>query len=305
MHADCDCVGIDWGTTHRRLYALGSRGEALRTLEDDDGVSSCRGRFEESLARGLQQLEVTPRRVVMSGMVGSAMGWQLVPYVDASVALSDLPKRLVSLKTSTGKSPAWVVPGYCVRDAQGNPDVMRGEETQLLGAWAMGYTNGLFVLPGTHSKWVEVVNGKIVQLRTYMTGELFSLLCSHGTLAAAAAGSEQQWDNAVFDQGVLAGRQGDLTGQLFGARARVVCSDMEACHVHASISGLLIGSEFKDALNKVGARHPSEPIRVLGASSLARHYEQAARLLGRAVEILEPNAAYVRGIAYIQQHGDF
>lgn len=307
MHDECLLVGVDWGTTHRRLYALGADAQLLGMEADGEGAVACRGRFAQSLASGLQRLQATPQRVLMSGMVGSAMGWQLAPYVDATVALTDLPRHLVALQDAQAPVPAWIVPGYCLRDAQGQPDVMRGEETQLLGALTLGHHSGVFVLPGTHSKWVRLEEGRIVQLRTYMTGELFSLLSSQGTLAAAgaSAGVESVWDTNAFAQGVHAAEHGVLGHQLFGCRARVVCGDMAAQAVPAYLSGLLIGSELKDALGAAAQPTACGPIRLIGSPELAHHYQQAAALRGLAVELIDAHAAYVGGIAYIQAHGRF
>lgn len=305
MHSTCALVGVDWGTTHRRLYALDAQGQLCGQAADSDGASACGGRFAAALATGLQNLQTTPERVVMSGMVGSSIGWQLAPYADASVALTDLPRLLVAVQDTGLSVPAWIVPGYCIRNAQGQPDVMRGEETQLLGAVTLGHHSGTFVLPGTHSKWVELEQGRIVRLRTYMTGELFSLLRSHGTLAAAGAGAAPVWDASAFEEGVRAAGHGDLSHQLFGCRARVVCGDMPAHAMHAYLSGLLIGSELRDVLDASVPPEARTPIRLIGSPELALHYLQAASLLGYAVEVLDAHAAYVGGMGYIQQHGRF
>lgn len=305
QHAECTLVGVDWGTTHRRLYALGTEGQPLGMAADGDGAAACHGRFAQSLAQGLQRLQVAPQRVLMSGMVGSAMGWQLAPYVDGTVALTDLPQHLVAVQDACAPAPAWIVPGYCIRDAHGQPDVMRGEETQLLGALTLGHHSGVFVLPGTHSKWVELVEGRIVRLRTYMTGELFSLLSRHGTLAAAGAGAEPVWDARAFADGVRAAGQGALAHQLFGCRARVVCGDMPAQGVPAYLSGLLIGSELHGALDGSLPAATGMQFQLIGAPELAHHYETAAALLGHAVERIDAHAAYVGGMAYLQAHGRF
>ena len=64
----------------------------------------------------------------------------------------------------------------------GTPDVMRGEETQLVGAVAADEASVLAVLPGTHSKWARVDRGRVVDFTTYMTGELYGVLLSHSIL---------------------------------------------------------------------------------------------------------------------------
>ena len=161
-------VGVDWGTTHRRGYAIGADGRCLAEHADADGMLAARGRFGASLrtllqALGAEELQVP---VLMSGMVGSAHGWVEVPYLEAPLDLRSLASHLFEMPThlwdeATGagqRRPSrtapprsvHIVPG-CVLRTGGRVDVMRGEETQLLGAVGLGHRDGWFLLPGTHS----------------------------------------------------------------------------------------------------------------------------------------------------------
>jgi 2-dehydro-3-deoxygalactonokinase len=303
-------VGVDWGTTHRRAYALDASGQCVAEHADDDGALACKGRFDEALQALLRTLQAQPRSVLLSGMVGSALGWQVVPYVDGAVGLPALAQHLAPVDyahTAEAPGPAplvAIVPGYCVRGAGGQPDVMRGEETQLLGATCLGHTDGWFVLPGTHSKWVELRAGRVAQLRTYMTGELFDLLGRHGTLAAAAGDAGGAWDTAAFDQGVHAAQTGGaLSHQLFGCRARVVSGDMAAASSRAYLSGLLIGTELHDVQRDRVATATGQGFKVIGSPLLATHYQAAAALLGLQLEVLDARAAFIAATHYLDQHG--
>lgn len=291
-------IGVDWGTTHRRGYALTADGSCTTEASDDQGALATRGRHAESLAAWLPTLGVPADcQVVMSGMVGSAFGWQEVPYLGPEVPLEALPQHLVP---ASGHPQRFIVPGFCVRDASGQPDVMRGEETQLLGAVAMGLRDGWFVLPGTHSKWVLLRDGCVAQLRTYMTGELFALLSTHGTLAAAAqpAGTEPLWSQPAFADGVAAGAPGALAHQLFACRARVVTGTMPASQALAYLSGLLIGSELQDVLQDLDSAH----FHLIGSPALAEAYHVAARQLGSALTLLSPREVILSGFHYLQTH---
>jgi 2-dehydro-3-deoxygalactonokinase len=296
----CHTVALDWGTTHRRAYALDASGLCLNEHADADGALACKGRFPEALASALQALNATPQRVLMSGMVGSALGWKEVPYVSDDVPLTDLARHLTEVPSPAGGPRQLIVPGYCVRDAFGQPDVMRGEETQLLGAVTLGHATGWFVLPGTHSKWVELHNGRVRQLRTYMTGELFNLLGQHGTLAAAIGAHTQDWDNATFAEGVKAAANGALSRALFGTRARVVTGDMPASQTKAYLSGLLIGTELHDVVRSAGPGAATTPFKLIGSPELATHYEAAAAQLGLRFEVLDARAAFLSAMAYLQ-----
>jgi 2-dehydro-3-deoxygalactonokinase len=313
-------VGVDWGTTHRRAYGLNQDGQCVAEVADDDGALACKGRFAPSLQALLQSLQAAPGCVLLSGMVGSALGWQVVPYVDGAVALPALVRhlapvadaRLPGLASAENPAPSKavpvaIVPGYCVRNATGQPDVMRGEETQLLGAHCLGHSDGWFVLPGTHSKWVQLRAGQVMQLRTYMTGELFDLLGRHGTLAAAAGAADAPWDDAAFNQGVLAAQTGAaLSHLLFGCRARVVSGDMAGSSSRAYLSGLLIGTELHDVLHDSASRASGTgqgaPFKLIGSPALATLYQAAAASLGLAFEVLDARAAFIAATHFLSSH---
>ncbi|WP_342616139.1 2-dehydro-3-deoxygalactonokinase [Rhodoferax sp. GW822-FHT02A01] len=295
-------VGVDWGTTHRRAYALNDQGQCLRTHADGEGALASKGRFEQALVQALQALDVDTTQVVMSGMVGSALGWVQVPYVDESVLLTDLAKHLYPVPAGRLDLQAVIVPGYCVRDSHGQPDVMRGEETQLLGAVTLGHHSGWFVLPGTHSKWVELRAGRIQQLRTYMTGELFDLLSKQGTIAAAIGAEEASWDQAAFADGVQASAQGSLSHLLFGCRARVVCGDMVSSSARAYLSGLLIGHEMHDVLGRPGATSSVQDFYLIGSPALATLYRASAEQLGLHCHLIDAEQAFIGALSHLQTH---
>jgi 2-dehydro-3-deoxygalactonokinase len=316
-HSAIEVVGVDWGTTHRRAYGLDASGRCVAERADGEGALACKGRFPAALHELLNAMGARPRTVLLSGMVGSALGWQVVPYVDGNVDLPALAQHLLvvdpgALAPGTGAGAAVaappactvaIVPGYCVRSASGQPDVMRGEETQLLGAHCLGHSDGWFVLPGTHSKWVELRAGRVLQLRTYMTGELFDLLSRHGTLAAAATGSDAAWDGDAFAQGVEAARSGGaLSHQLFGCRARVVSGDMAAASSRAFLSGLLIGAELCDVLRDATPAGGGTAFQLIGSPALAAHYQAAAGLLGLQFALIDARAAFVAAMHHLNQH---
>ena len=92
---------------------------------------------------------------------------------------------------SSALGGVYIAPGVATRDERGAPDVMRGEETQILGAMkSSGAHSGLFVLPGTHSKWARVEAGCIVGFETFMTGEVFAVLKEHSVLGRMMAPRE-------------------------------------------------------------------------------------------------------------------
>jgi len=283
-------IGIDWGTTNRRAAVISATGELLAEASDEEGALRCGGRFRESLESLLAALPAAGPDVpvVMAGMVGSAIGWQVVPYLHGETPLDELGRHLAPVSDAPAGRRWSIAPGYSLLAAGGEVDVMRGEETQLFGALRLlgpGASDGDYVLPGTHSKWVRLRAGRIVELRTYLTGELFALLRQHGTLASAmqgASGAVAPGD-AAFAAGLdEATRRPTLSRALFGARARVVTGGMAAADAAAYVSGLLIGAEWAD-VQEAG----DTPVRLIGAPGLARLYAVAAARHGRRLETLD------------------
>jgi len=289
-HSDTtSLLGIDWGTSNRRAYLVGPDGSCLKRHEDGQGMLAVGSAFPASLAALRETMGADAAvPVLMAGMVGSASGWQEVPYVGTEVALTDLAAHLVPVQGHPG---CYIVPGYCARD--GGVDVMRGEETQLLGAVAMGLRDGWMVLPGTHSKWVYLRDAKVEQLATYMTGELFAMLSAGGTLSALIGpGAGEADDPAAFEAGMRDARRGKpLTNSLFGVRARVVSKSMPAAQARSFVSGLLIGTEFVAA-----ASHASGPITLIGSPVLGQRYASAAASFGMQAQVLDPDQVFLHAL---------
>ena len=293
-------VGVDWGTTHRRGYALAADGRCLAEHADADGMLAARGRFEASLETLLQTLNAAdPQvRVLMSGMVGSANGWMQAPYLDPEVPLRDLGHHLLRVPGTARRVD--IVPGIALKTASA-VDVMRGEETQLLGAALLGHEDGWILLPGTHSKWVRMAEGRVADFATFMTGELFDLLGRHGTLAAAAgtehAGADTHHPEA-FDQGLRAGADVALSHALFGCRARVVTGALPPEQARSYLSGLLIGAEWYE-LRRRGAGHLPASVTVIGAPHLAARHAEAAASFGVNLHHLDPAVVYKAALAHL------
>jgi len=282
-------LAIDWGTSNRRAYLIDAAGNCLAEHADDQGMLAARGRFGaalDALLAALPQAAGAP--ILMSGMVGSASGWQEVPYLDCAVPLEQLPSHVAPLTAAHGAQyagRAHIVPGYCYRNGA-EIDVMRGEETQLLGAVVLGHRDGWLVLPGTHSKWVLLRDGVIVSIASYMTGELYAMLSAGGTLAAMMDGDAA--DPAPFRAGLEQARAHEpLSNSLFRVRARVVAGAMPASQAAAFVSGLLIGNEFAAAAAGAARR-----ISVIGSPALAARYADAAAFFQLSCDVLDPHRVY-------------
>lgn len=280
-------IGIDWGTTHRRAWYFVD-GLLRARVDDDQGLLAAAPHFAGSLAALRQRLGApADATVVMAGMVGSASGWQQVPYLEAGQPLSVWARHLVPVAGAPG---CYIVPGCRWREGAGDGavDVMRGEETQLLGAWHLAPHDGWSVLPGTHSKWVLLQGGAVQRLHTYLSGELHALLSGGGTLApllAEGAGTDPLARPEAFAQGVHATAQAALSRALFGLRARVVTGALEAASAGAYLSGLLLGAEWHEA--GTWGLPAAQPVSLIGSPALCRLHAHCASLLGRRTVTLD------------------
>ncbi|MCK8787216.1 2-dehydro-3-deoxygalactonokinase [Roseomonas sp. NAR14] len=287
-------IALDWGTTALRAFLLGAGGRVLDRRAAPRGLLQVPpGGFAAVLAEILGDWRRPGLPALAAGMVGSAQGWREVPYHRGPAGLADLAAGLLPVpeKGPEGEAVLRIVPGILLDGAPPEvmPEVMRGEETQVMGALAL--EPGLraaarIVLPGTHSKWVAVRDGRITSFRTYMTGELFAVLRAHSILGralapsaqpAGAADEEEAW--AAFDRGVDAARAGKagLAPLLFSARTLVLAGALPAAASLDYLSGLLIGDELRAAL-PVG--EPGIPLALIGDPALCRRYRRAFARLG-------------------------
>jgi len=286
-------LGIDWGTSNRRAYVLGKDGEFLGRHEDNAGILNIDGRFRDSLSNLLHTLEIGAADIIMSGMVGSRNGWQQVPYLNVEQPLRQLQDALVEIDSGLPDVRCRIVPGYEYIDANGMPDVMRGEETQTLGALQLSASSGWFLLPGTHSKWVRVEEGCIREFLTFMTGELYALMTQHGTLSQVIAGQEPI--ASAFEAGVKAAPMAPLTHTAFCCRALVVTDRMPAEHAASYLSGLLIGTELDDILQRTGDASGAS-VQVIGSQTLTTRYVNALELLGIPARAWQPDSVYLAAL---------
>lgn len=290
-------VAVDWGTSSFRAYRLDAQGAIVDRRETAGGILRVRGGdFAAALLAEVEDwLKQDPDAlVILSGMIGSRQGWRELPYVDCPASLADIAAGLE--RVDWGEGEAWIVPGLLDESRAHQPDVMRGEETQVLGALsALGAQQGLICLPGTHSKWVRVDGGAIAGFATYMTGEVYDLLQGHSILSrlmTKGAVNADRW----FLEGVTLAQEGGLLNRLFTARSRVLAGDLPEAEVRSYLSGLLIGDELASALTEA-----DRTVHLLGAPALTALYEAALTRLGHEVVVLEADAV-AAGLFALAQH---
>lgn len=171
---------------------------------------------------------------------------------------------------------------------------MRGEETQLLGCFGIGASDGLACLPGTHSKWVNLHDGRLTGFQTFMTGELFAAISRH-TILSHEFGGNEIFNEAVFEEaaGHSICNPAELTAALFSIRAGSLLGFSSSAHGLARLSGLLIGSEIGLAREKFGT---GATVDLVAQGDLASHYSSALHLAGFTVRTHDSEEAVRRGL---------
>jgi 2-dehydro-3-deoxygalactonokinase len=292
-------LSCDWGTSSFRLRLVEwETGRVGREVEEPCGVRSLSvvlGRdasaadraqhFCNTLTQHVTNLcgdlesKDWPREIVVSGMASSSVGWKELPYagvpfaIDGSQALVDT----LRLDCPTGR-PLRVLLVSGVASAQ---DMMRGEETEAIGLLSLPRfahlaDRGWLVLPGTHSKHIQLEQGQLIDFRTFMTGELFAVLSQHSLLRFTCDGAADAWDEEAFGEGVEAALAAGLSRSLFQVRSRGVLGGHPGVANRSFLSGLLIGEEWRQFHGSDG----DAPVMLAAPKSLARFYIAAARRAG-------------------------
>lgn len=283
-------VAVDWGTTRLRAYLIGAGGAVLDSVAAPDrGIQSiAAGGFpaalEETCAAWFAATPELP--VIMAGMVGSRNGWAEAPYVPPPCGSDALGTAL--LRVGGMPRPVFIIPGVDCRGEDGSYDVMRGEETQAIGT---GLRDGLVCLPGTHSKWVEMRDGFITRLTTFITGELYAAL-TQSFVGRLAEAPDDQAGGAAAAAG-LAGSPGGLTRTVFQARTRVLGGMLSPQAVRPFLSTLLIETEVQGARDLFGG---AGAVHLVAGPPQVDAYAAALARAGFAVEIYDPETATVAGL---------
>lgn len=277
-------LAIDWGTTGFRAYRLDGDGRIVDSRSAPAGILSVKdGAFAAVLEQHAGDwIAAGDGPIVMSGMIGSRQGWTEVPYAACPAGLAEIAAG--TRKLAWNGREAWIAPGLSCRDESGVPDVMRGEEMQILGALdRLGPGRHTICLPGTHSKWVEVEDERIVGLATHMTGEAFAVMKAHSILGRMM--KDGPADAAAFGDGVRrSGEAGGLLHHLFGVRALTLFGELPDAASASYLSGLLIGHEIRAARPRAGRVH------LLGTARLGEIYGRALAALGVESSTLDPDA---------------
>ena len=290
-------IGVDWGTSNFRAFLLDDSGAIRARRTAPCGVTHvAEGGFASVLRAHVGDwMQQGEQCVLLAGAVGSREGWVNAGYLQCPAGAAELSRNIVAVPFEGAL--VRLVPGVCSADAQGVPDTMHGEETQIIGVCAALGERGLVCLPGTHSKWVHLQHGRITSIASHMTGEAFAALQQHTLLARTTRAGAV--DEAAFDRGLMrAANPGGLLHHLFGVRALALFGQLDPGDGYSYLSALLIGHEVQAALPR------GELVHLVGDPALCALYARAIAACGGEARIEDADAA-ARGLARIGQSIDW
>lgn len=329
VHANTALLAIDWGTSSLRGALLDTHGQVLEERSFPRGILSvpaggfgqvfetCFGDWARAgAARNGAKPDVPGAdrsghsaavHCLISGMAGSKNGWIEAPYCACPAGFADVAAELRWIDDPALPIPTAIVPGLscahpsAVPDLGSVPDVMRGEEVQILGAMHLGgWRDGLCILPGTHSKWAWVADGRVTSFSSYMTGEFYAVLSQH-SLLARTVDTQAPFDPQAFALGLARAREGgNLLHDAFGARTLSLFERMQAGPLASYLSGLVIGQELREL---DGVNVPR--ITLIGSHGLTTRYALACDAMGIATHNMGAEAGWAGLHAlshYLPQH---
>ncbi|WP_197410719.1 2-dehydro-3-deoxygalactonokinase [Devosia epidermidihirudinis] len=291
-------VAVDWGTSNLRAWGLDSGGAVVFENTSPKGMGKLqREEFPTALAEvlaGVSAANDGALDVLICGMAGARQGWLEAPYLEAPTDLSGLIAGAVRPAMPDGRFVPAILPGVCQKN--GNDNVMRGEETQLLGLASLrpGFS-GVVCMPGTHSKWAQLSGTKIDHFSTAITGEMFEVLRTHSVLRHSLAGDLDGPARADgFAAGAAAGleRPEQLLGQLFQVRAGSLLSGRTPDWCAGFLSGLLIGTEIGSNRHLIG----EAPVPLIGSAPLCALYAQVLGMIGAKGETQDATEVVLAGL---------
>lgn len=293
-------VLADWGTSNLRIWVLNETGQVCARTTSTDGADTLSSSAYAPLLRArLETLGIaptTPVPVVVCGMAGARRGWCEADYV----AVPAPPLACLNQAVSIFEAglDVRILPGLAQNTAD-EPDVMRGEETQLLGFHkAEPNFSGIVCLPGTHNKWVRVTQGQVMAFHTAMTGEIFALLSRHSVLRHVINGETHF---APGEPGFTAGlaevfaKPSQWPLALFSIRAAGLLHGQTGKGAAARLSGLLVGVEVAAALSSMPG---TCEVALLASGALSPLYAQAVAQAGWQCRLFDADSLTLAGLQH-------
>ena len=299
MTAESEWVAVDWGTSNLRVWGIGIGGRVVFARASAQGMGTLAPEAYPRVLADILAPNIAPAGepivALICGMAGARHGWMEAPYLDAPADLGTLAAAAVSTSGPGARLRVRILPGVCQRGG-GAEDVMRGEETQLLGLTTLVPDfSGIVCMPGTHCKWVVLCGRRVERFATVMTGELFEVLRAHSVLRHACTGSAQGPDHTEgFENGLAVGVDAPqrLPAMLFKIRAGALLSARTPDWCAGYLSGLLIGAEIGAQRQWIGGGD----LAIVGSANLVELYAKALARAGKSARTVDGQSACLAGL---------
>ncbi|HVZ09004.1 2-dehydro-3-deoxygalactonokinase [Rhodopila sp.] len=289
-------IGVEWGISSFRAFRIMKDGSVRDRRSSQRGILNVPdGRFGDTLREEIGPwLAAGESQVLLCGPVGGRQGWKLAPHIPCPAGPRELAAGLVDIGFDW--ATVKLVPGVAGSDVSGVAELMRGEETQVLGIPALLRDGGLACLPGPHARWVRVQGGRIASFTTHMTGDAYAALRGYTVLVRTMR--DGPLDSPSFDAGVVrSGQPGGLLHHVFGVRAQNLAERLTEAEAPAYLFGILVGHEVRAAL----AMEPETVVQVIGPPDQTAIYARAIAACGGYAE-RHDGEAVIRGLALIGAH---
>lgn len=291
-------IFIDWGTSNASAFLVDADGNVLDSRRSEQGIKFVpKGGYPEVYAELTRGWRESSRLTLLSGMVGSANGWEEAPYIALPANPASIASRVYAMRAMPD---AYMVGGLSYESPDGLYDVIRGEEVQILGLAAREPGKEFLIcMPGTHSKWLTMKNDRIDAFTTVMSGDFFSSVTS-STIIAMMLDAEQEFSEEAFLRGVnLAQRPGGVMTHMFRTRSFFLFGKLAKQHIRAFASGVIIGAE----LAAMKDFYPFErPVEIIASDALGGNYALALDSLGIASRIHRSGDLSVKGMYLVAKH---
>ena len=288
---EIDWIAIDWGTTNFRAWII-KNNKILKEINRPHGIKNIPNKnFEDILNKNIKIPKKNNRKIkiISCGMIGSKQGWLDTGY---EKNLNLTKNNLVKVKTKNKNIDFYIVKGLSQKQPY---DVIRGEETQVLGYLESDKKfSGFICLPGTHSKWIKITKGKLINFKTYMTGELFEIISRNSILKHSI--NDKKINLKIFKNSVLLSQKKyfNLFEYLFEFRSRSLLTKKKY-YPKSELLAYLIGNEIKSNINELR----NFKVIIIGSDFNSKLYSQAMQILKIDNKIINSKNITINGLTIL------
>lgn len=196
------CLLQDGTILKRAEISVGSRDSALH--QDKNVLISALKRLYDQVisSAGIEDSQI--QEIYMSGMISSPFGLVEIEHLSTPVDFKKLKHEIVTYHESAffGRD-IHIIPGIKTLplgttasiNTVVNANNMRGEETEIFGILhrfpELASGRSIILLPGSHTQAAFLYNGRIEDISSTVTGELYHAVAGHTILGSSITGEKK------------------------------------------------------------------------------------------------------------------